>query len=351
MIKDKKKILIIGAGLSGISVAAHLIKNGAEPTLIDNGINFSSRIAAGMINPLVFRRMTKSWRVDEFIPFLKDFYGELETITDSKFFFEVPIRRLFSSEQERSFWLKKEPLSGFKPYMHKLTSADMQYSGAKNPFGSGRLKETYYVEVNSFLISMKQWIKGQGRVICEHFDYDSLIENTYKGEFYDEVIFCLGYLNKDCPFFGELPLDQTKGQTLTIKSMMLPEDLSLNRKCFMLPKGNHTFKIGSTYEWSDPTTHITEEAKKELLKNLSYVVDETVDVIDQEAGIRPTTRDRRPLIGTHKTHKNYHVFNGLGAKGYMLAPLIAKEFVDYLLNDSALSPEVNINRYYRKNNQ
>ncbi len=351
MIKDKKKILIIGAGLSGISVATHLIKKGAEPTLIDNGINFSSRVAAGMINPLVFRRMTKSWRVDEFIPFLKDFYGELEVITDSKFFFEVPIRRLFSSEQERAFWLEKETLSGFKPYMQKVTAADMQYSRAKNPFGSGRLKETYYVEVNSFLINMKRWIKGQGRVICEQFDYDSLIENTYKGEFYDEVIFCIGYLNKDCPFFGELPLDQTKGQTLTIKSMTLPEDLSLNRKCFMLPKGNHTFKIGSTYEWSDPTTHITEEAKKELLKKLSYVVDETVGVIDQEAGIRATTRDRRPLIGTHRTHRNYHIFNGLGAKGYMLAPLIAKEFVDYLLNDSALNPEVNINRYYRKNNQ
>jgi hypothetical protein len=110
-----------------------LIKNGAEPTLIDNGINFSSRIAAGLINPLVFRRMTKSWRVDEFIPFLKDFYKELEGITDSKFFFKVPIRRLFSSEQERGFWIEKEALSSFKPYMHRINAADMQYSEAKKP--------------------------------------------------------------------------------------------------------------------------------------------------------------------------------------------------------------------------
>ena len=348
--KDTKKILIVGAGLSGISVATHLIKNDADVTIIDNGVNFSSRIAAGMINPLVFRRMTKSWRVDDFIPFLKDYYREYESITNSQFLFDVPIRRLFSSEQEREFWLEKENRKDFEPYMHKVTEEDMQYSGAKNPFGSGRLKETFYVEVNSFLTNMKLWIQENGTVINEQFDYNRLIEATYKDVLYDEIIFCLGYLNKECPYFGELPLDQTKGQTLTIKSQTLPEDLSLNRKCFMLPKGNHTFKIGSTYEWSDPTTHITTEAKDELLKNLSYITDETVEVVNQEAGIRPTTRDRRPLIGTHKIHKNYHIFNGLGAKGYMLAPLISKEFVNYLLNDYKLDPEVDINRYYRKNN-
>ena len=348
MIKDQKKILIVGAGLSGISVATQLIKNDIAVTLIDNDINFSSRIAAGMINPLVFRRMTKSWRVDEFIPFLKGFYSALEATTDSTFLFTVPIRRLFSSEQERDFWLEKETRADFEPYMHKVTADDSRYAGAKNPFGSARLKETYYVEVDSFLTNMKRWIKEQGKIIHEQFDYSALVENTYKGVIYDEIVFCLGYLNKECPLFGELPLDQTKGQTLTIKSQTLPEDLSLNRKCFMLPKGNQTFKIGSTYEWNDPSTHVTSEAKEELLKNLSYIIDETVEVLNQEAGIRPTTRDRRPLVGTHKTHKNYHIFNGLGAKGYMLAPLISKEFVGYLLNGDALDPEVDINRYYRR---
>jgi glycine/D-amino acid oxidase-like deaminating enzyme len=351
MMKNKKKVLIIGAGLSGISVASQLIKHDVEVTLVDNGINYSSRIAAGMINPLVFRRMTKSWRVDEFIPFLKKYYREYESLTNSKFLFDVNIRRLFSSEQERNFWLEKENREDFRSYMHNVSSEDMEYAGAKNPFGSGRLKETFFVEVDSFLTNMKSWIQENGTILTEEFDYSQLEGTSYKGTQYDDLVFCLGYLNKSCPFFGELPLDQTKGQTLTIKSLTLPEDLSLNRKCFMLPKGNHTFKIGSTYEWSDPTTHVTEEGKLELLNNLSYIIDEEVEVLNQEAGVRPTTRDRRPLLGTHHTIKNYHIFNGLGAKGYMLAPLISKEFVSYLLNDDNLDPEVDINRYYRKNNQ
>lgn len=349
--KESKNILIVGAGLAGISVATQLIKQEVKVTVVDNGTNFSSRIAAGMINPLVFRRMTKSWRVDDFIPYLKAFYNELEKETSSSFLHPVPIRRLFSSEQERDFWLKKEKREDFEPYMHKVTEDDMNFDQAKNPFGSGRLKETFYVEVNSFLTNMKAWISSKGTILQEDFDYDSLIATSYKGQQYDDIVFCLGYLNKACPLFGELPLDQTKGQTLTIKSQTLPENVSLNRKCFMLPKGNQTFKIGSTYEWSDPTTHITEESKIELLKNLAYVIDEEVEVINQEAGVRPTTRDRRPLIGTHQQHKHYHIFNGLGAKGYMLAPMISKEFVDYLLNGVNLDPEVDINRYYRRNNQ
>ena len=347
---SKKHILIIGAGLSGVTVALELIKRGHQVSIIDNNVNFSSRVAAGIINPLVFRRMTKSWRVDDFIPFLKEHYTKLEEVTGHCFFHELPIRRLFSSEQERGFWLEKQVREDFEPYMEKVNDADITFDLVKNPFVSGRVKETYYIDVIPFLTGTKKWLKENATIINEEFDQDIIEGTTYKSVSYDDIIFCQGYLNPDNLFFNDLPLDQTKGQTLTIKSKDLPNDVSLNRKCFMLPKGEGVFKIGSTYEWNDPSTNITEESKLELLKNLSFIIDEKVEVLNQEAGIRPTTRDRRPLIGTHKTNKNYHIFNGLGAKGYMLAPLISQEFCDYLLNGKELDPEIDINRYYRKNN-
>lgn len=343
----KRKILVVGAGLSGVSVSIQLIRKGVDVTLIDNGINYSSIVAAGMINPLVFRRMTKSWRVNDFIPYLKSFYRELEVETSSSFFHAIPVRRLFSSEQERDFWFKKQEQEDFFDFMHKVSPEDFSFDQAKNPFGSGRVKETYYVDVNSFFSNLKPWIQSRGTILFEEFQSEKLEGSIYKGVEYDDVVFCEGYLLKENPWFGELPLDQTKGQTLIVETKSIPENISLNRKCFMLPLGNHQFKIGSTYEWNDPTTHVTEEGKKEILNNLSYITDDEVTVIDQEAGIRPTTRDRRPLLGTHHTINNYHVFNGLGAKGYMLAPLIAKEFVAYLVSGVALDKEVDIKRYYK----
>lgn len=342
---SKKHYLIVGAGLSGISVAIQLIRKGAQVTLMDNGVNVSSSVAAGMINPLVFRRMTKSWRVDEFIPYLKSFYRQLEKETDSSFFHTVQIRRLFSTQQEHDFWLIKQEREDFKHYMNVLTEEDYSYSGGKNPFGSGRVKECCYVDVKPFFESMKQWVSSRGEILNEVFDSTLLENTTYRGDVYDDIIFCVGYLNPENKWFGALPLDQTKGETLTIVSNALPADVSLNRKCFVLPKGNHQFKIGSTYGWSDPTTHITQEGKNEILQNLSFIIDEKVTVIKQEAGVRPTTRDRRPLLGTHSEFKHYHIFNGLGAKGFMLAPLISLEFAEYLMDGVTLDKEVDIERY------
>ncbi len=337
--------LIIGAGLSGISVASHLIKKNASVTLMDNGVNHSSLIAAGMINPLVFRRMTKGWRVDEFMPYLHTFYRELENWTDSKFFHPIQIRRMFSSEQERDLWLKKQEREDFEAYMYKVTPEDENYDQVLNDFGSGRLKQAAYVDTPIFLNAMKQWISENGNLIQEAFDPSLLEETSYKGVKYDHIIFCEGYLGVDNPWFGQLPLNQTKGETLTIESKAIPEDESVNRKCFILPLGENKFKVGSTYVWHTDTTDTTEEGKNTILQNLSFLTKEHIEVIDQAAGVRPTVVDRRPLIGTHPDHPNYHIFNGLGTKGYLLAPLLSKEFVDYLMDGKELHDEVDIKRF------
>lgn len=346
-LKDRK-FIIVGGGLAGVSVAIQLIRTGAKVTLFDKAENYSSAIAAGIINPIVFRRMTKSWRVDEFLPYLKSFYGELENETNSTFFHELPMRRLFSSIQERDFWTEKQQKEAFQPYLNTVNEDDMNYSNSKNDFGSGRVGDAHYVDVKAFIKSGKTWISKHSQIIQEEFDYSQLTENHYKTIPFDDVIFCEGFENKKNPWFGELPLDQTKGQTLTIQSKELPTNVSLNRKCFVLPLNGDQFKIGSTYEWHNPTTHITTEAKAEILNHLSYITNENVAVLSQEAGVRPTTRDRRPLIGTHPNFLNYHIFNGLGAKGYMICPLLSLEFVRYLAKELSLDKEVDVKRYFDK---
>lgn len=342
----KQRFLIVGAGLAGTCVALQLIRRGAEVTVLDNGENYSSRIAAGMITPLVFRRMNKSWRIDELIPCLLEFYSSVEKESSTRFFRPIPIRRMFSSEQERGYWLKKQEREDYANYMEKVTEEDDNFDAAINNFGSGRVKNAYAVDTSIFLDAMKQLIAEKGTLRQETFVAEELFETTYKGETFDEIVFCKGYLGKDDRWFGYLPLSQTKGETLTIRSKTLPDHHSLNRKCFMLPMGDGVFKIGSTYSWDDATTHITDEGREQILEKLSYLISESVEVLDQQAGIRPTTTDRRALLGTHHEHKHYHIFNGLGTKGYLIAPLLSTEFADYLLSDGKIHPEVCIDRFY-----
>ncbi len=338
----KRKIAVVGAGLAGSCVTLQLLRKGVKVTLFDSLENYCSTVAVGMINPLVFRRMTKSWRVDDFMPYLISFYRELEETTGKSFFIPLTIRRLFSSEQEKEYWLKKQEREDFRPYMHEVNDEDWNYNFVKNTFGSGRVKQSFFVEVPIFFEAIKQEIVKEGGEIEKRLFLESEVND------YDDVIFCQGFQNKDNSFFKSLPINTTKGQILTIESETIPENESVNRKCFVLPKGKGIFKVGSTYEWHDFSTNITEEAKKQILEKLSFLTDENVKVIGQKAGVRPTVIDRRPCIGTHPDHKNIHIFNGLGTKGYMMAPLLAKEFVSYLIDDVLLDKEINISRFLQK---
>lgn len=345
---NSRKILVVGAGLSGVSVAIQLLRRGVDVTLMDNGKNASSIIAAGLINPLVFRRMTKGWRVDDFVPYSIEFYTSIEADSGSSFFESLPLRRLFSTEHERELWLKKQSREDFKAYMTPLEEADDNYSRSINPFGSGRIKNAFVVHPSQFLPAAKKIVSRLGQIINGNFEYGELNGTTYNGNHYDDVIFCEGYLGMNNPWFSFLPINPTKGEILTVHSETLPEDESLNRKCFNLPLGEKQFKIGSTIDWNNTSLEPTDEGKNEILQKLSYIIDEEVQILKHQAGVRPGPHDRRPYIGTHPEHQNYHVFNGLGSKGYLLCPLLSKEFVDYLLDGKELDPEVRIDRCKRK---
>ena len=340
-----QKVIIVGAGLSGVCLAHHFMERGLEVVLYDNGINHSSKIAAGMINPLVFRRMTKSWRVDDFLPYAKKYYNSLENQFQKKVFHPIVIRRFFSSEQERNFWIKRQNDDAFKNYMYPLEDNDAAIHPYANLYGSGRVKNAAFIDTETYLEVSKKQLQHEIDYRLETFNYSELDpeKGDYCNEKFDLLVFAEGYLGVANPWFNSLELTQTKGETLTIQLETLETEESLNRKCFLLPLSSKTFKVGSNYSWNDPTTMITEEAKKEILDNFKFLIPETPLILSQNAGVRPTTKDRRPFIGVHPEFNKLAIFNGLGAKGYLIAPLLVKEFVEHLLDRKPIDYECQIN--------
>ncbi len=339
--------LIVGAGLAGICIARRLHDAGHRFKVIDSGINTGSRVAAGIINPLVFRRMTKSWRIDEFLPEVKAFFAKLSAEWGTEYFQEIPIRRAFSHQQEQDLWLEKQESEDFSPYMKTLDESDYNNSSVKNTFGTGKVLQSAFIKTTTFLDDARKWLQSEDLFIHEVFEHALLDPESgeYKGENYSEVIFCEGYQGIYNPWFSWLPLESTKGEILTVKSGELPENELLNRKCFILPTGDQTFKIGATYSWRSPNTEITEEARDLLQQNAASLTSAKFEIVNHEAGVRPTVQDRRPLLGTHPEFDKLKIFNGLGTKGYMMAPLLSQEFVAYLKNGSPLDAEVDILRY------
>lgn len=339
--------LIVGAGLAGVCVARRLYEQGHPFRVIDSGINTGSRVAAGIINPLVFRRMTKSWRIDEFLPEAEAFYKGLSEAWGTEYYAPMPIRRAFSHQQETDLWIEKQETEAFGPYMKTLDSSDMQNDSVINTFGTGKVLQSAFVRTVPFLDDAKRWLQGENVFIDAAFDHAQLDPETgkYQGETYAEVIFCEGYQGIYNPWFSWLPLETTKGEILTVSSAELPENELLNRKCFILPIGGQKFRIGATYSWRSPNTELTDDARELLIQHAQSLTNASFEILTQEAGVRPTVQDRRPLLGTHPEFQKLKIFNGLGTKGYMMAPLLSQEFIAYLKNGSSLDPEVDIKRY------
>lgn len=345
---DKKKILIIGAGLAGSSLAHRLLQQEHYVTIIDKGENVATSVAAGMVNPMVFRRTNKSWRLDEFLPEAKEFYLSLENKLNVKLFHPLTIRRLFSSEQERANWIEKQSLTEYKNYLTTISDEDEKFDKANNPFGSGRVQNAFWIDSEKFYQTNLAFFEKNGMLLKESFSFQDFEpkEGNYKGKKYDQIVFCCGYLNKELPFFSNSPIEQTKGQTLTIYSNEIPEKECLNRKCFVLPIGNQTFRVGATYEWDDATLTATKEGKAQLLSNLNVLGGFKVNMLSQIAGVRPTVLDRRPVLGRHPEFSRLFIFNGLGTKGYMMAPTLAREMTDFMILGKAIKHEISANRFY-----
>jgi glycine/D-amino acid oxidase-like deaminating enzyme len=342
-----ERILIFGAGLAGTCLAHQFMRRGQQVQLIDSGENHSSSIAAGMVNPIVFRRMNKSWRLDEFLPEAQAFYREISQEIGEELYHPIVIRRFFSSQQERQMWEERQEQEAYKHYLNPLLQEDIQHEGAHNLFGSGRVKNAFWINAAKWVAANNAFFQQQGLLNFGEFDPNTWDPQTrtYRNITYDKVIFCLGYRQKSEHTFSYLPLQQTKGQTLLIESDQLPTDESLNRKCFVLPVGKNQFRVGATYEWNNASLETSEAARDQLIEMLSSLGTYDYQILEQRAGVRPTVLDRRPLMGEHPEYQGVYIFNGLGTKGYMMAPTLANELASFILDQTPLHPETDIRRF------
>ena len=104
------------------------------------------------------------------------------------------------------------------------------------------------------------------------------------------------------------------------------------------------YKVGATYNWEDKTNTPTEEAKQDLLADIQELIKCDFEIVEHRAGVRPTVKDRRPLVGTHPKHKRLHLLNGLGTRGVMLAPAMANDLYNLIESEIPLDMHIDIRR-------
>ncbi len=341
--------IIVGQGLAGTCLALALLRRSKTIRIIDaNEPVTSSKVAAGLYNPITGRKMVKTWMADELFPFLLDFYREQEVLTGKKFLNDTPIYRPFLSLEEQNEWMGKSATPAFEKFIDTVYDKSIA-PPVNDTYGGIVLARSGYLDVAVFLEAMQEYFMASELLEKKQFSFEQLLVNEDSVE-YDHItagriIFCDGSLWEDNIFFRWLPFRPVKGEVLEVKSSITLNYI-VNRGVFCVPLGNNLFRVGSNYDNEDHSWAPTERAKNEIEKKLAGLINVPFETIHQKAGIRPSSRDRRPYIGLHPKMNHLGLFNGLGTKGVSLAPYFGEHFAACLETGEELNKEVNISRYF-----
>jgi glycine/D-amino acid oxidase-like deaminating enzyme len=343
--------LIIGQGLAGTILAHCLIQRNQSVQVMDEfRPTTSSRVAGGLFHPVTGRRIVKSWMVETLYPFAQKFYGDQEKLLHSAFFFPKDLIEILSSPHEFNIWSERLADPGLNQYLSSQPDQKLYIDKLKDFFKMIALSGTGWMDIARYLeVSLQYFAKlnilQSGKFILENlkFGEDGIV---YENIHAKKIIFCEGSDALLNPLWNWIPFQPSKGEILTISAPALPEDHILLKGLLLIPIGNHRFRVGSTYTWEYDDELPTEAGKNELARKLKEIIAVPFDILDHKSAVRPTTKDRRPILGEHPEIKNAWIFNGLGTKGVLLGPYFANELSEFLINQKEINSEVDISRFH-----
>jgi glycine/D-amino acid oxidase-like deaminating enzyme len=324
--------LIIGQGLAGTLLAHALLKNKKQILVIDENREItSSKIAAGMFNPISGKRMVKNRLMDKMLVVAKQTYIEIEKLIDTKILFEQHIYTVFGSIKEQNDLSLKLDDANFSQHINTNPTAQQHI---KQPFGAFEIKGSGWVNTKLLLEKFKNKLLSNNQFITQKFEHDLLkFENEkwhYKTIIADTIFFCEGKYAIENPFFSTLNFQLCKGDILTIECIGLSKKHIIKKGIYLVHLYDSIYKVGSTYEWNDLSEVATETGLEMMRKKLDELLDIPYTIISHQAAVRPTTRTREPILLKHETHKNMFMLNGLGTKGVLHGPWWVNQLINIL---------------------
>jgi len=340
--------LIVGAGLAGIAFAEHALQRRRSIMVFDDGSLHASSVAAGVFNPVVLKRLQAVSGAQSQLGKAEEFFKATESRLGRPFRFPMPLLRRFASAEEQNNWFAASDKSALSAFLQpKVETNDLQHVDA--PLGFGKVMQTGFVDAAGFISHYRQWLAERGMLVGKTIDYDKLQIGTdfivYGKVRARHIVFADGFGIRANPFFSYLPLAGTKGELLLIRAPQLKLDCIVKSDIFILPSGDGIFRVGATYNWDDKTETPTSDARLELETKLRKTISCAYEVIGHYAAVRPTVKDRKALIGTHPDFPRFHLLNGLGTRGIMLAPSMAEMLIDHIENQKEIEPAVNLRRF------
>ena len=345
--------LIVGQGLAGTTLAFQLYREGLSFKIIDQyKENAASRVAAGVINPITGRRIAKTWMIEALQSYADEFYPGLEALLDVELYQKRDLYKVFSSVKDQNEWGGRLSDETYRRYLVSDEIHFLETDSVNNPLGSFCINHGRQLFIARLVDQFRAFLRSGNYLVDGAFEIDQLQFDagnavTYNNQRYGRVVLCEGFQGYKNPFFHWLPFYPAKGEVLFVEM----EDFYTDRiiqgfGLSIVPLANaHQYYVGTTMKNHDVSDGMSDEGREELSEKLAKIVACKFRIIDEMAGIRPTTKDRRPFLGIHPEHPELAIFNGFGTKGVSLAPYFSRQLLNHIESNQVLDKEVDISRY------
>lgn len=341
-------IIIVGLGLSGSLLSRRLLAGGCSVLAIDdNNTQSASKIAGGVINPVTGKRMVTTWMADHLLPFAYNEYSEIASEYNTHIVAQKDIIEFFSSTDE--IQLFEEKVASGNPYLISQFDKEGLSTAFDKGAGLGKITGGMTVSISDFLWLHRNKLHSDNRLLEEKFDFDQLtISNKqirYKDFTAKHIIFAQGVADMYNPFFATLPWSDDKGEALIVEIPNLDDSQLYKKGITIVPLKNSLFWVGASHDWEPTNIGISEKFKTETVDRLNAWLKLPFKIIDHIAAYRPANFDRKPFVGLLAKMPTIGILNGMGGKGFSLAPYFAAQLANLLLRDEPILPDADINRY------
>jgi glycine/D-amino acid oxidase-like deaminating enzyme len=322
--------LIIGQGLAGTLLAWACEQAGLAFELVDAGhADAASRVGAGLITPVTGRRWVKTWQIEAWREPALAVYRDLEHAWGGRWVRPMRVWRRFRDDAERSFVEAKARAGALAPYVRDVRPDGAWIDGAVQVDTAGLIAA------------------GRARWREAGWLRETRIEPAQARADGRTVILCGGSAAGSA--FAYVPWETAWGEVIEVDAGPLAPDELLHAGHWLLPGETGRARAGATYERGpyDGRRGLSSGARETLSASAALWLGRRPEVTAQDGGWRMTTPDRRPCVGWHRDDADLGLLGGLGSKGTLWAPLLARQWVDHLVTGAAFEPAADVARFAR----